>query len=907
MAESQYTAPATYTITFPSLSQAEVKVSVNGVELSTSNYSIAGYSTSGSGTVTITSTVETGDLVRIFRDTDITTPEATFAPGASIKANDLNQNNLQLRYKLEEKIDSSNIASQAIITDHIRDGAVTTDKIADGAITNPKLAVNSVGLSNMQDDSVGSSEIIDNSVTNDKLADDSVDTAQLVDGSVTEPKIANNAVTNSKIADNSISGVKITDGTLDLSKLVAGDIRTLTEQNASPDAVGSDDEIGTTAANDQRYDVIYQSGTPAGSDFTTGKLWYDHTNNQTLSIWNGTAWTTVNSNVPELSNDTSPQLGGDLNVGTFDIVSSNNNNIDITPNGTGEVVLSTASVSDLTSGRVVLAGSSGALEDDSDLTFDGTTLTTSNLTASGTVSLSGLSYPTTDGAEDQVITTDGNGTLSFVSVGVLQGTGIQNVVEDSTPQLGGDLDVNGNSIVSTFDGDIVIEPDGNGVVKIGDTSGGITSTYLEFSDNGIKAVGYGDLVLDADGGNGIDVKSQLTSVVNTNIEIYPRGSGNVDFNPAASGTTRLINVGDPVNAQDVATKNYVDTNNNPGISNVVEDTTPQLGGNLDVNGNSITSASNGNVVIDPDGTGIINLGSRVGINTTDPYESLCVRGTGDQINLDLNSTDTDAYSAITWNTSSSDLGDNQGCAIRGVRVGSGAEGELQFWTRDNSATIKKRMRITESGILSMDGTTNSKTQLTDSGYAEFNRTDDANYGYVRLNVSEAAMHISDGTSINIYVDYNGDIRTESGIVFQGNTPAASTRLDDYEEGTWTPTLFPGGGSFTPTYATQSGNYTKIGNRVICSGKIKLSNETGTGQHLFIGGLPFTPTAGYDSGVVGDAINFGSVRPTALLSNQSSNAFQLRAVDATQGAQNINVSHLTNTSEFEFSISYRVAS
>ena len=54
MAESQYTAPATYTITFPSLSQAEVKVSVNGAELSTSNYSIAGYATSGSGTVTIT-------------------------------------------------------------------------------------------------------------------------------------------------------------------------------------------------------------------------------------------------------------------------------------------------------------------------------------------------------------------------------------------------------------------------------------------------------------------------------------------------------------------------------------------------------------------------------------------------------------------------------------------------------------------------------------------------------------------------------------------------------------------------------------------------------------------------------------------------------------------------------------
>ena len=44
-----------------------------------------------------------------------------------------------------------------------------------------------------------------------------------------------------------------------------------------------------------------------------------------------------------------------------------------------------------------------------------------------------------------------------------------------------------------------------------------------------------------------------------------------------------------------------------GISNVVEDTTPQLGGNLDVNGNSIVSTSAGNISITPDTTGKIIL------------------------------------------------------------------------------------------------------------------------------------------------------------------------------------------------------------------------------------------------------------------------------------------------------------
>ena len=46
-----------------------------------------------------------------------------------------------------------------------------------------------------------------------------------------------------------------------------------------------------------------------------------------------------------------------------------------------------------------------------------------------------------------------------------------------------------------------------------------------------------------------------------------------------------------------------------GLGNVVEDTSPQLGGALDVNGEIITSASNGDVTIDPAGTGAIVLRS----------------------------------------------------------------------------------------------------------------------------------------------------------------------------------------------------------------------------------------------------------------------------------------------------------
>lgn len=44
-----------------------------------------------------------------------------------------------------------------------------------------------------------------------------------------------------------------------------------------------------------------------------------------------------------------------------------------------------------------------------------------------------------------------------------------------------------------------------------------------------------------------------------------------------------------------------------GISDIVSDTTPQLGGNLDVNGQAIVSVSNGNIAVTPNGTGSIIL------------------------------------------------------------------------------------------------------------------------------------------------------------------------------------------------------------------------------------------------------------------------------------------------------------
>ena len=60
-----------------------------------------------------------------------------------------------------------------------------------------------------------------------------------------------------------------------------------------------------------------------------------------------------------------------------------------------------------------------------------------------------------------------------------------------------------------------------------------------------------------------------------------------------------------------------------GISNVVEDTSPQLGGNLDVLTREITtSTTNGDIVFTPDGTGIVKIKGAGSTDGTPPIKLL---------------------------------------------------------------------------------------------------------------------------------------------------------------------------------------------------------------------------------------------------------------------------------------------
>jgi len=113
-------------------------------------------------------------------------------------------------------------------------------------------------------------------------------------------------------------------------------------------------------------------------------------------------WTNqADAGIDGLYADPNPSLGGNLTVMGYSIVSAAAGDIAITPNTTGNIVLD------------------------------------------------GQKWPQADGTANQILKTDGAGQLSWTTGG---GGGITDVVQDTTPQLGGNLDVNGNSIVSASNG-----------------------------------------------------------------------------------------------------------------------------------------------------------------------------------------------------------------------------------------------------------------------------------------------------------------------------------------------------------------------------------------------------------------------------------------------------------------------
>ena len=150
-----------------------------------------------------------------------------------------------------------------------------------------------------------------------------------------------------------------------------------------------------------------------------------------------------------------------------------------------------------------------------------------------------FTFSATDKGDKMVFAAANDGTNPDIKTLAI-GTGIANVVEDTTPQLGGNLDVNGNDIVSTSDANIDIVPNGTGdvtlqadTVQVGDSN----------ADATITTNGTGDLTLNTNGGTNSG-SIVIQDAANNNITITPNGSGNIILDgltfPNADGSSGQV-------------------------------------------------------------------------------------------------------------------------------------------------------------------------------------------------------------------------------------------------------------------------------------------------------------------------------------------------------------------------------
>ena len=111
------------------------------------------------------------------------------------------------------------------------------------------------------------------------------------------------------------------------------------------------------------------------------------------------------------------------------------------------------------------------------------------------------------------------------------------VVDDTSPQLGGDLDVNGNKIVSTSNGNIELEPNGTGDVIL-DTDQVVIGGGSEVGQ--ISSNGAYDLKLVTNSGTNSSYIN-IVDAANGNTQLYPNGTGVTEIGGATNPGTIQLN------------------------------------------------------------------------------------------------------------------------------------------------------------------------------------------------------------------------------------------------------------------------------------------------------------------------------------------------------------------------------
>ena len=179
-----------YSFTFEYIKQADVKVTLNTVATTAFTFANA-------TTLSFTTAPTNGAAIRIFRNTDITTLNATFFPGSAIKAEDLNNNFTQTHFATQE-------TDNEVVTSNTT--ANTAKTTADTALTNSATAITTANAATTTANTAStnaSAAVTTANAASTTATTASTDAASAVTTANTASTNATTALTNSRESDGS--------------------------------------------------------------------------------------------------------------------------------------------------------------------------------------------------------------------------------------------------------------------------------------------------------------------------------------------------------------------------------------------------------------------------------------------------------------------------------------------------------------------------------------------------------------------------------------------------------------------------------------------------------------------------------------------------------------------------------
>jgi len=579
-------------------------------------YSVSGVGDAGGGNVTMVTAPASGETLTILREQPLT-QGLDLVPNDPFPANSIEDSLDKLTFidqRLNEKIDRALVFSAA---DIVGDATLPVKESRIGRVLafnettgNPEAGPEIADISTLNAITADIATLAD--IEDGTDATDAIQTVAGIAGNVTTTAgISSDVTTVAGISANvttvagissdvtSVAGVATQVGLLgtadavsDLNTLgtadVVADMNTLgtasnvTNMDTVANSIASVNTVATNIADINNFTDVYRvASTDPTTSLDEGDLFYDTTFN-VLKYYNGTSWVTIAGySLPTASAST---LGG-IKVGSGLSISSGTLSADIaglTVKDEGSALTSVASALNFTGNGVVASGTGSEKTitiTDTDTTYsDATTSVAGLMSTSDKSKLDGIEVGATANQTDAEIKTayeNNSDTNAFTDAEKTKLSGIAsnaiaNVSEDTSPQLGGNLDVNGNDIVSTSNGAIDLDPDGSGKVTFkGNATRGSGQFALNCEQNThaitIKgpahsaAANYTLTLPDNDGNDGDALKSD--------------GSGNLSFgtpyrlmveNPAASPTLPVV--GTTSNENSIAIGHQANVGNNCGAS-----------------------------------------------------------------------------------------------------------------------------------------------------------------------------------------------------------------------------------------------------------------------------------------------------------------------------------------------------